>query len=200
MDTKNKNVKNLDPRIAFYSYQTQDGATEVYPAGSFTFEYFLYFNFEFNWVYTNTSNTPNTFFTELSETKLFDVCKASTTSRAGQTSGFNFYESTLWKFKKQQTNRLPLMFLTHTVNYVNNVRWVFLTKITSNSVKSTSRVYPAATWSEREVQDMFDVSFVDLKDTRRLLLEYKTPKGVLNAGYQVKGIPKYSTYYDVYYV
>ena len=94
MDFKYNNVKKLDPRIPFSSYKTQDGSTEIYPTGSFTFEYFLYFNFEFNYMYTNPSNTPNTFFTELNSTKLVNVCKASTTSRAGQSSGFNFYEST----------------------------------------------------------------------------------------------------------
>lgn len=200
MDFKFKNVNKLDPRITLQSYKTQDGFTEIYPTGSFTFEYFLYFNFEFSAVYTTASNTPNTFFAEVGEDKLFDVCLSSTSSRAGQTGGFNFYESTLWKFDKNQTNQLPLLFLTHTVNYVNNVRWVFLSKITKNAIKSTSAVYPSATWSEREMQDMYNVGFLNLKDTRRLLLEYKTPKGVLNANYVIKGLPKYSTYYDIYYV
>lgn len=145
MDFKRKNVSKLDPRVSLFSYKTKDNTVEIYPAGSFTFEYFLYFDLELKHVYTTQSNSPNTFFTELTEQMLYSTCRAATTARSGQSAGFNFYESTTWKFDKKQHDTLPLLFLTHTVNYVNNLRWVFLAKVCTYKVKSVSQVYPAAT-------------------------------------------------------
>lgn len=200
MDFKKPFNKINDQRIHLATFQTNDGLLETYPLGSFTFEYFLYFEMDFKNIYTQNTNNPNIFFSEIDENKLADSIKSISTARGGHSSGFNFYESTSWKFLKYQKKQLPLYFLTHSVNYFNNVRWVFLTKITKPNIQSVSYTYPAATWSEREVQDMFNVSFSTLKDTRRLLLEYKTARGVLNTKYKLTGLPKYSTYFDLYYV
>lgn len=200
MDFKHINSDFIDSRIYLQTFQTDDGVVETYPLNSFTFEYFLYFELDFKHIYTHTINTPNTYYSEIKETDTYKNFKSINTARVGVSSGFGFYESTLWKETKKQKKQLPLFLLVHTINYFNNVRWVFVAKLNSNKSNSLSGVFPAATWSEREMQDMFDVSFYSLKDTRRLLLEYKTTKGVLNADYTVDKLPKYSLYYDIYYV
>lgn len=198
MDYQPFKIKDL--RIHLTTFQTEDNKVEIYPLGSFTFEYFIYFEFNFNYIYTTTTNTSNTFFFHINQNKIYNNIKAISTARTGQSSGFFFYESTLWKNQKNQKQVLPLTLLTHCINYFNNVRWVFLSSINNNQINSLSNIYPAATWSEREMQDMFCVKFINLKDTRRLLLEYKTKRGVLNNNYKLDFLPKFSSYYDLYYI
>jgi NADH:ubiquinone oxidoreductase subunit C len=59
---------------------------------------------------------------------------------------------------------------------------------------------PGAVWPERELQDMYTVSFEGLQDTRRLLLDYKTSRGVLSPNSKILGLNHYSTFYDLYYI
>lgn len=67
-------------------------------------------------------------------------------------------------------------------------------------IDSTSGFFPAAIWPEREIQDMFAVSFAGLRDTRRLLLDYKLNRGVLSPDYKLRGLSFFSPFYDVHYV
>lgn len=63
----------------------------------------------------------------------------------------------------------------------SDTRLILLNKENTKNLTSVSNVYPNAVWLEREMGEMYDLSFVGLKDTRKLLLEYSTPRGILKS-------------------
>ncbi len=192
-----KTYNKKDPRITLITFQLEDGTIEIMPLGSFTFEYFMYFENKPHAIFTNSNSAPNNFNCFINEKEITYYTALSTTSRAGHSSGFYFYEQTVWKNFKKKNN---LNYSYQSLNCINNIRWNFYINLQSKQIKSITGKQKAATWSEREIQDLFDLKFKNLKDTRRLLLDYKVQKGVLNYKINVKETPKFSSYFDLYYV
>lgn len=190
----------IDPRIFLASYKTEKGNIEIYPLGSFPFDYFVYFEFQPMTVYTATTCTPNTFFCELSTQSLLKTLKSVSTSRAGASFGFSFFELTLWNCIKTQKEVTPLVYAVQTYNIFHNIRWSFFIQTKNNNLASLTSTYPSSSWAEREIQDMYRVNFKGLKDKRRLLLDYKTPRGVLSPQQRQVISPNYSSFFDLYYV
>lgn len=200
MDFFYKNKKKLDSRVFLTKFQLKNGNIETLPLGSFPFEFLLPLeNLPTN-VFSSTCSTPNTFFNEIDQKHLFKISQASKTAKTGFSAGFFFYEQTCWNEKKTQKNETPFFYSLNTVNVFNNVRWVLFFKSENNSILSISKNQPAATWSEREIRDMFNINIKNLKDTRRLLLDYKTSRGVLSPQTKIKGLPQYNSFYDIYYI
>lgn len=190
----------MDSRVFLTKFQLKNGNIETLPLGSFPFEFLLPLEWLPANVFSSTYNTPNTFFNEISPKHLLKISQASKTAKTGFSAGFFFYEQTCWNEKKTQKNETPFFYSLNTVNIFNNLRWVLFFKSENNNILSISKNQPAATWSEREIRDMFNVNIQNLKDTRRLLLDYKTSRGVLSPQIKIKGLPQYNSFYDIYYV
>lgn len=68
--------------------------------------------------------------------------------------------------------------------------------IFSSTLSSISGVFSNAVWVERENSEMYAVYYKNLTDSRKLLLDYTSPRGVLLKGFT--GV-YYSQYYKNYY-
>tara|TARA_Y100001958_G_scaffold156202_1_gene148354 strand:- start:727 stop:1323 length:597 start_codon:yes stop_codon:yes gene_type:complete len=68
-----------------------------------------------------------------------------------------------------QRFRLVYLLLSHE----NNVRIIIQSSINENEIiPSITNIYPSANWMEREVFDMYGISFKDHPDLRRILTDY----------------------------
>ena len=71
--------------------------------------------------------------------------------------------------EKEKRFKIVYLLLSH----VNNLRIVINTYISENTlVPSITKIFPSANWMEREVFDMYGISFNDHPDLRRILTDY----------------------------
>ena len=67
--------------------------------------------------------------------------------------------------------RFKLIYLL--LSHENNLRIVINTQVEDNVViPSITKIFPSANWMEREVFDMYGISFKDHPDLRRILTDY----------------------------
>ena len=62
-----------------------------------------------------------------------------------------------------------------------------------NKIRSLDKIYKSSSWLEREVGEMFNISYFNKIDTRRLLLDYSKQENPLLKDYPTEG------FNDVYY-
>ena len=71
----------------------------------------------------------------------------------------------------EREKRFKIVYLLLSIE--NNLRMIINTHIKENSLISTiSKIFPSANWMEREVFDMYGISFKDHPDLRRILTDY----------------------------
>jgi len=71
----------------------------------------------------------------------------------------------------QREKRFKIVYLL--LSHENNLRIIINTKIDEKTtVSSITKIFPSANWMEREVFDMYGISFKDHPDLRRILTDY----------------------------
>ena len=71
----------------------------------------------------------------------------------------------------QREKRFKIVYLL--LSHENNLRIIINTDINEKeTVPSITKIFPSANWMEREVFDMYGVSFKDHPDLRRILTDY----------------------------
>jgi len=71
----------------------------------------------------------------------------------------------------QDEKRFKVVYLL--LSHEKNLRIIINTKIDEkNTVPSITKIFPSANWMEREVFDMYGISFKDHPDLRRILTDY----------------------------
>ena len=71
----------------------------------------------------------------------------------------------------QREKRFKIVYLL--LSHENNLRIIINTSIDEKeTVPSITKIFPSANWMEREVFDMYGVSFSDHPDLRRILTDY----------------------------
>jgi NADH-quinone oxidoreductase subunit C len=71
----------------------------------------------------------------------------------------------------QKEKRFKIVYLL--LSHENNLRIIIMVDIDEkNSVPSLTKIYPSSNWMEREVFDMYGISFEDHPDLRRILTDY----------------------------
>ena len=110
----------------------------------------------------------NEFLIEINESDLIDVVqflKSNEKCRFRQLidiAGIDYPD-------EEKRFQLVYLFLSHE----NNNRIKLLIKFQSNQIiDSITKIFPSANWMEREVFDMYGVSFKDHPDLRRILTDY----------------------------
>ena len=71
--------------------------------------------------------------------------------------------------KKEKRFKIVYLLLSHE----NNLRLIINIHINENkAVPSVTKIFPSANWMEREIFDMYGISFQDHPDLRRILTDY----------------------------
>ena len=71
----------------------------------------------------------------------------------------------------QREKRFKIVYLL--LSHENNLRILINTKIDEKeTVPTITKIFPSANWMEREVFDMYGISFKDHPDLRRILTDY----------------------------
>jgi len=71
----------------------------------------------------------------------------------------------------QREKRFKIVYLL--LSHQNNLRIIINTNIDEKEiVSSITKIFPSANWMEREVFDMYGISFKDHPDLRRILTDY----------------------------
>ena len=71
----------------------------------------------------------------------------------------------------QKEKRFKIVYLL--LSHENNLRIIINTNIDEKEiVSSITKIFPSANWMEREVFDMYGISFKDHPDLRRILTDY----------------------------
>ena len=71
----------------------------------------------------------------------------------------------------QKEKRFKIVYLL--LSHENNLRIIINTNIDEKeTVPSVTKIFPSANWMEREVFDMYGISFKDHPDLRRILTDY----------------------------
>ena len=71
----------------------------------------------------------------------------------------------------QRDKRFKIVYLL--LSHQNNLRIIINTNIDEKeNVSSITKIFPSANWMEREVFDMYGISFKDHPDLRRILTDY----------------------------
>ena len=72
----------------------------------------------------------------------------------------------------QREKRFKIVYLL--LSHENNLRIIINTNINEKeTVPSVTKIFPSANWMEREVFDMYGISFQDHPDLRRILTDYE---------------------------
>lgn len=162
----------IDPRVRILKYINKKGEEEKYPEIGFPLQIFLIAEHEPIKFFTSSNHAVSEYylFSGISYRQELSLClksllfcglysliEYSACSINTKLYVFSIFESLIGGFKIVNLNLLN-----------NNLK-----------LNSLSLIYRSATWLEREVSDFFGINHKGLLDTRKLMLDYSTTKGIM---------------------
>jgi NADH:ubiquinone oxidoreductase subunit C len=87
-----------------------------------------------------------------------------------------------------------IMYNTYYI-YLSKIRLTIFQNI-NKQVKSVDSIYPNASWLEREVFEMYNIQFINKKDSRSLLLDYSRNEFPMLKDFPTEGF--YEIYFDFF--
>jgi NADH:ubiquinone oxidoreductase subunit C len=169
---------------------TPKGEIWEYPVGSFPMEVFMINQHVPAKFYTTEKSNSNTFYFSLNKK---NYTKVAASLRSLMTCG-EYHVSDHFSWSNYLGLKENYLYTTGTIFYTwaSDIRVACLTNSKNNIFTSGSKVYQNLTWLERESSEMFDLIYVGLRDTRKLLLDYTTQRGVMDKIYNKT---QYSSYF-----
>lgn len=126
---------------------------------NFPWDNLLFYNLNF---YFKTNDFTNKIFINLLKNNYYNY---SLINLLNFTNFFFLYE--IVANKAQNIINISVLFNC----FITNLNLIYLINI-KNKIKSISNIYPSSIWIERELKEMNNIFFIDLKDSRRLLTDY----------------------------
>jgi hypothetical protein len=168
-------AKKKDKRIKILYWITKDKKIVKYSPFAFPIDLFMLIpqiNINF---FTSKIATPNTYITSVLQPDI-PLINAYLKNLIW-VGNYHLIERTVWQNTDTSLHRnyTDLFFFS---KWNASIRLLLLSN--TNKLESVSNVYCNATWLERELSELFDLSILNLRDTRKLLLEYSSRRGFLN--------------------
>ena len=195
--------KKLDIRVEILSYVNDNGVVEYFPRCGFPLEVFVVSeNTKIN-IYTKENFNTSTFIFHNQPSYTRDITVSL--KKMLFLGSYLLYDQSSWESNFSTANTLANVYDSITVSNlflspISDLKVIQLHIISKKKkwFDSISNIFSNATWLERENSEMFNVYYKRLKDSRKLLLDYTTKKGVmLKLNDAVNNSSYYKNHYSV---
>lgn len=199
--------KKIDLRVEILSYLNENNKIEYYPRCGFPFEIFIISeNMSINLFTKENLNSSNYIFF-IKNNCIDDI--AITLKKLLFIGSYCLYDHFSWNYlnnflidsnKKivKKTLLISNIFLSLFLD-IKIIQIHYYTK--QISIKTLTNIFQNAIWLERENSEMFNINYLFLKDTRKLLLDYTNTRGImLKNTNNINFTYYYKNYYNVNYI
>jgi hypothetical protein len=187
-DFLNYVAKKRDKRVKILYWITKDKKIVKYSPYAFPIDLFMLLpHMSFNFI-TSKVATPNTYITSVLQPSMPLI--SAYLKNLIWIGSYHLIERTTWENIKPDlcTNYTDLLFFS---KWNASIRLLLLSN--TNKFESVSSIYYNAIWLEREISELFDLNISNLRDTRKLLLEYSSRRGALNKNLTIHRQHRYSS-------
>lgn len=182
-------TKKKDKRIKILYWITKDNKIIKYSPYAFPIDLFaLLPNTKLNF-FTSKTATPNTYLAAMTQRNVGLV--SAYLKNLLWVGNYHLIERTAWQrvYSDAYSEYTDLLLFS---KWNASIKLLLLTNSETSVLETVSTVYSNATWLERELSELFDLNITNLKDTRKLLLEYTSPRGFLNKKLNVQKQHRYN--------
>lgn len=195
--------KNIDLRVEILSYLNEDNKLEYYPSCGFPLEVFVVNEYAAAHIFTkeNLNHSNFVFFISV----LFNADLAITLKKLVFVGSYLLHDQFSYNSIVADTNRIFTTAICSSFTVVTlfasqylDTKIIQIQKSNQNRLFSISKIFSNASWLERENSEMFDLIFINLVDSRKLLLDYTCGRGLmLKTNYKVYNSNYYKNYFSV---
>lgn len=168
-----------DQRLRFKVYVLSNGEVVSHPVWGFPISIFVICETAPVKILTTESGNTSDFFFWTPHQHICDIALAA--QRVSTIGAFSLFDHFGWVIPAATREDDLYTLSTILISLLLNTRLIsFSNFYGDSSAPSLSAFCNNAVWVERESSEMLDLVYFGLKDTRKLLLDYTTPRGVLH--------------------